>query len=481
VVFDLKHEATGHSSPPPSTTAATRVRRRGWPAASAREDGRGERNATSTVAEERPSTRSSGTAAELLAPLFEQLFGNGPPVRFVFWDQSSTGPQGSGSPGTAFVRSPMALRRVVWSPNELGVARAFIAGDLDIDGDLYAVLRALHGSLGTIQWPGPRAIATGLGAAMRTGAIGPPPKHPDVEVHLSGWLHSRRRDAAAIRHHYDISDDFYRIVLGPAMTYSCARWEPGQTSLEEAQRSKHDLICRKLGLPDRPNMRLLDVGCGWGSMAVHAARTYSAKAVAITLSPAQAMSARVRAFDAGALSDVEVRLQDYRDIRAETFDAISSIGMFEHVGSKHMPEYFGRLFSLLVPGGRLLNHAISKVGGKKMRGPTFINRYVFPDGELIDVADVVRAMERAGFEVRDAESLREHYAKTLRAWVANLEGSWDEAVKLVGEQRARVWRLYMTASANGFEEGAIAVHQVLGVRPGANGTSGMPPTRAGWG
>ena len=300
-------------------------------------------------------------------------------------------------------------------------------------------------------------------------------------MHLSGWLHSKGRDAAAIRHHYDICDEFYRIVLGPAMTYSCARWEPGEATLEGAQRSKHDLICRKLGLQDRAQMRLLDVGCGWGSMALHAVKTYGAKTVAITLSPAQAIFARARAFEAGALQDVQVRLQDYRDVHGETFDAISSIGMFEHVGSKHMAEYFDGLFSLLVPGGRLLNHAISKPGGKKMRGPTFINRYVFPDGELIDVADVVRAMERAGFEVRDVESLREHYAKTLRAWVANLEESWDDAVKLVGEPRARVWRLYMTASANGFEEGAIAVHQVLGVRPGTDGTSGMPPTRAGWG
>ena len=265
------------------------------------------------------------------------------------------------------------------------------------------------------------------------------------------------------------------------MTYSCARFEPGETSLDMAQRSKHDLVCRKLGLADRPNMRLLDVGCGWGSMAIHAARAYRAKTVAITLSPSQEKSARELSLDAGVGRDIEVRLQDYRDLRGETFDAISSIGMFEHVGKARMDEYFETLFALLTPGGRMLNHAISRPGGSKMRGATFINRYVFPDGELVDVADVVRAMERAHFEVRDVESLREHYTRTLRAWVTNLEESWDTAAALVGEPRARVWRLYMAASANAFEEGAIAVHQVLGVRPTPEGASLMPPTRAGWG
>jgi cyclopropane-fatty-acyl-phospholipid synthase len=379
------------------------------------------------------------------------------------------------------VHSVNALTRMLWAPNELGMARAFVAGEIDVDGDLYEVLEALRSRATVTARPTPRALARAFSAAMRLGAISLPPKRPQEEAHLSGWRHSKQRDSAAIRHHYDVGDEFYRLVLGPAMTYSCARFEPGQASLEGAQRSKHDLICRKLGLTDRPGMRLLDVGCGWGSMAVHAAREYGAKAVAITLSPAQSKSARQRSQDAGVGQDVEVRLQDYRDLRGETFDAISSIGMFEHVGRARMDEYFTKLIALLVPGGRMLNHAISKPGGKKMRGATFINRYVFPDGELIDVADVVRAMERAGFEVRDVESLREHYTRTLRAWVANLEASWDTAVKLVGEARARVWRLYMTASANAFEHGAIAVHQVLGVRPTADGASLMPPSRATWG
>ncbi len=417
--------------------------------------------------------------ATIVEPLLEQVFDGGPPIRFVFWDGSTTGPQSTAE--CVVVHSVNALTRMLWSPNELGMARAFVVGEIDVDGDLYVVLEALRRRTTVSTRLNARSLGGAFNAALRLGALGLPPRRPDEEVHLSGWRHSKQRDSAAIRHHYDVGEEFYRLVLGLAMTYSCARFDTAETSLEMAQRSKHDLTCRKLGLADRPNMRLLDVGCGWGSMAIHAAREYGAKTVAITLSPSQFSSAQRFAEEAGVGPKIEVRLQDYRDLRGETFDAISSIGMFEHVGSARMDEYFTKLSALLVPGGRMLNHAISKPGGKRMKGASFINRYVFPDGELIDVADVVRAMERAGFEVRDVESLREHYTRTLRAWVANLEGSWDTAVKLAGEARARVWRLYMAASANAFEHGAIAVHQVLGVRPTADGASLMPRTRAGWG
>ena len=438
-------------------------------------------NGTAPPAEDHPLSRhrshAAPTVAEAVQPLMAVYFSGGAPVRFSFWDGSTTGPENT--PGCVVVHSPTALTRMLWSPNELGVGRAFVAGDIDIEGDFYGVLKALRRSTTVTAKPSARALTSALSVAMRLGAVGPPPRRPDEEVHLSGWRHSKQRDAAAIRHHYDVGDAFYRLILGPAMTYSCARFEAAGTSLESAQWSKHDLVCRKLGLPDGPGKRLLDVGCGWGSMAIHAACEYGAKAVGITLSPSQQRTAQQYALAAGMAGEVEVRLQDYRDLRGETFDAISSIGMFEHVGRRHMDEYFGKLFALLVPGGRLLNHAISKPGGSKMN--SFINRYVFPDGELIDVADVVRAMERAGFEVRDVESLREHYTRTLRAWVANLEGSWEKAVELAGERRARVWRLYMTASANAFDQGAIAVHQVLGVRPTADGASLMPPTRAAWG
>jgi cyclopropane-fatty-acyl-phospholipid synthase len=284
-----------------------------------------------------------------------------------------------------------------------------------------------------------------------------------------------------VRHHYDVSNRFYAMVLGPAMTYSCARFTSDADTLEAAQESKHDLICRKLGLPDRSGQRILDVGCGWGSLALHAAHHYGARVVGVTLSQAQAQSARDRVAAAGLERQVEIRLQDYRDVRDGTFDGIASVGMFEHVGSSKSAEYFGAMRRLLKPEGRLLNHAISSVGGSRIGSRSFIGRYVFPDGELVDVGSVVLAMEEAGFEVRDVECLREHYVKTLRAWVGNLQQHWQAAVAEVGVRRARVWQLYMTASANGFEDGGISVHQVLGVLAAAGGRSGMPPTREAWG
>jgi cyclopropane-fatty-acyl-phospholipid synthase len=264
------------------------------------------------------------------------------------------------------------------------------------------------------------------------------------------------------------------------LTYSCARFADPAMSLEQAQESKHELICRKLGLREGRQLRLLDVGCGWGTMAMHAAASCGATVVGITLSEAQAGYARQRVAASGLGDRVEIRVQDYRDLRGERFDAISSVGMFEHVGKLRTAQYFETLRGLLSPEGRLLNHAISEVGGSRLRPWSFFGRYVFPDGELLDVGDVVLAMERAGFEVRDVESLREHYARTLRAWVANLEANWDAAVAKVGLTRARIWRLYMAASVIGFENGGIAVHQVLGVVPDA-GRSGMPLTRSAWG
>jgi cyclopropane-fatty-acyl-phospholipid synthase len=308
--------------------------------------------------------------------------------------------------------------------------------------------------------------------------LGPPPARPAEEARLRGGRHSKERDAAAISHHYDVGNEFYRLILGESMTYSCARFVRPDASLEEAQAAKYDLICRKLGL--RSGMRLLDVGCGWGGMAMHAAAQYQVAAVGITLSEQQFDLARKRVAEAGLSDWVEIRLQDYRDVggNGERFEAISSIGMFEHVGKEQMAAYFSVLSGVLEPGGRLLNHAISTPNGVTFDRRSFTARYVFPDGELEDVADVVAAMEAVDLEVRDVESLREHYALTLRQWVVNLDRHWDEAVALVGEVRARIWRLYMAAAVVGFELNETAIHQVLGVKTMADGTSGMPLTRA---
>lgn len=422
---------------------------------------------------------SGGEAAAALAPLLRALLGTELPVRFEFWDGSGIGPLGAA--GTVRVNSVDAVRRMLWAPGELGVARAFVAGDLSLEGDLFAMLRVLHDAAPRdLRKMGLRALHPIIDAARRLGAIGPPLPAPAEECRPTGRLHSLGRDAKVISHHYDVGNDFYRLFLGPRMTYSCARFVSDTSTLEEAQDAKHELICRKLGLDQHPGALLLDVGCGWGSMAIHAARHHQANVVGVALSSEQVERARERVKAAGLDDRIEIRLQDYRELRGERFDAISSIGMFEHVGTSAMARYFATLRNLLGPTGRLLNHAISTPGGSVLGGRTFIGRYVFPDGELLDVGEVILAMQRAGFEVRDVESLREHYAKTLRAWVANLENGWDEAVALVGERRANIWRFYMAASANGFEDAGLAIHQVLGVISEPDGESGMPPIRTGW-
>ncbi|CAN0103893.1 unnamed protein product, partial [Phaeothamnion confervicola] len=379
------------------------------------------------------------TAAESLRPALEALLGGSAPVRFDLWDGSRIGPDDGDV--TLRIHSADALRRLLWAPGELGVGRAYVAGDIDIDGDAVTGITALRDVAPSNLRFGFRIAPAVLRSARRLGALGRPLPPPSSEIRQRGRIHSRSRDARAVSHHYDVGNDFYRLVLGPSMTYSCARFVD-TANLADAQAAKHELVCRKLGLHDGPGKRLLDVGCGWGSMAIHAATHHGATVVGITISQEQAAEARRRVIEAGLSDRIEIRLQDYRDLRDEQFDAISSIGMFEHVGSERIAEYFTTLHGLLGDHGRVLNHAISSVGGSRIGARSFIGRYVFPDGELIDVGEVVLAMERAGFEVRDVESLREHYAATLRAWVANLEDRWEDAVQMVGLERARVWRMY---------------------------------------
>jgi cyclopropane-fatty-acyl-phospholipid synthase len=398
---------------------------------------------------------------------------------------------------TVVVRRPEAIGRIVRAPGELGLVRAYVCGDLDLEGDLFEVLE--HGfatapdalradSLARVVWSaGPKAWRA---------IIAPPPPPPE-EVRLHGTLHSSGRDARAIAHHYDVSNRFYELVLGSSMTYSCAVFTDRDEPLADAQRHKHELICTKLGLG--PGMRLLDVGCGWGSLLLHAVEHHGVTGVGITISKEQAELARKRVADAGFTDRIDIRLQDYRDVADGPFDAISSVGMFEHVGRARMEEYARRLFELIAPGGRLLNHAISRpVVTGAGRPPSHLaalvrrvevalgsaipsrvdsalmNRYVFPDGELHEVGTTVSLLQEVGFEVRHEENLREHYALTLRRWVANLDEHWDEAVAEVGERRARVWKLYMSACAIGFEQHSTEVHQVLAVRDQAGGDAHMP-------
>jgi cyclopropane-fatty-acyl-phospholipid synthase len=419
------------------------------------------------------------TVADQLADALAPILGvDRLPVRLQAWDGSVAGPYDA---PLVIIRTPQAIRRLVWAPDELGLARAYVAGEIDVEGDLYGPFAALSsaGRLAPGESPAPsvgeRLALVRTGLAL--GVIGREPAPPPEEVRLRryGRLHSKRRDAAAVAHHYDIGNDFYRLVLGPSMVYSCAVWEDESVGLEAAQRAKLDLVCRKLGL--RPGVRLLDVGCGWGSLAMHAAEHYGATVVGITLSNEQAGLARKRVAEAGLTGSVEIRVQDYRAVDDGPFDAISSVGMAEHVGRAKLPAYVATLDALLRPGGRLLNHAISWAEeATTWNDDTFIARYVFPDGELVTLGDMINALTSGHLEVIDVEPLRQHYALTLRAWVRNLEENWDEAVTATSQGRARVWRLYMSASALAFEVGKLGVNQVLLQRPGGS----PPPLRRDW-
>ncbi|MFJ1974992.1 class I SAM-dependent methyltransferase [Streptomyces sp. NPDC087903] len=428
-------------------------------------------------------------AALRLTGLVEQLLGAPLPLRIRAWDGSEAGPPDAPA---LVLRNRRAVRRMLWKPGELGLARAWVAGDLEVEGDLFTALALVSGlvwerqedtrrPVQALRDPEVRAAVRGL---VRFAGPPLPPAPPGEEVRRARrGLHSRRSDKRAISHHYDVGNDFYEIVLGSSMVYSCAYWsapEPDGT-LEDAQRDKLELVCRKLALTS--GQRLLDVGCGWGSLAIHAAREHDVRVVGITLSQEQAAYARKRVAEEGLTDRVEIRVQDYRDVVDGPFDAISSIGMAEHVGAERYLEYADLLHRLLAPGGRLLNHQIAR---RPQRDEStyaldeFIDAYVFPDGELAPLGTTVNQLERAGFEVRDVESIREHYALTLRRWVADLEAGWTRAVRLTGPGRARVWRLYMAACAVAFERNQIGVNQVLAVRTPESGASGMPLRARTW-
>lgn len=393
------------------------------------------------------------------------------PVTLRFWDGSVL----PGGAPTVEVRSPRALAYLLHSPNQIGLARGWVTGALDVadDADLEAILR-LRGDFNGVSL-GALDRAKLAGAALRIAGPGilKPPPVPALEAPRRGHLHSLARDRAAIQHHYDVSNDFYRLLLGPSMVYSCAYFADEAESLDDAQERKLELICRKLRL--EPGERLLDIGCGWGSLLIHAARHHGVSGVGVTLSDAQARLARQRVAEAGLSDRIEIRVLDYRELADGPFDKIASVGMYEHVGRGELERYTRTVTDLLAPGGLFLNHGIARLHSEPPSADTFIYRYVFPDGELSPVTDVMSALQAAGLEVRDVESLREHYPLTLRRWLGNLAAHRDEAVAGIGVGRERVWRLYMLGSALGFEGGDVTVYQVLTAKPGA--PHGLPLRR----
>ncbi|RZS36538.1 cyclopropane-fatty-acyl-phospholipid synthase [Herbihabitans rhizosphaerae] len=407
-----------------------------------------------------------------LAEQFLQMIGEDADLEVRAYDGSRAGPPDA--PAGFTVRSPIALSYVASAPGELGLARAYVSGALEITGDPHAALIEVEKStVDSLTWTDKMRLVARMGAAR----VWWPVRRPALEQRLHGRRHSKARDRKAIAHHYDVSNKFYADVLGPSMAYTCAVYDHEDATLEEAQFAKHDLVARKLGLGE--GMRLLDVGCGWGGMVMHAAEHYGVRALGVTLSRRQAEWAQKAIAERGLSDLAEVRHLDYRDVPETGFDAISSIGLTEHIGKANLPGYFAFLYGKLRTGGRLLNHCITRPdNAAPARVGGFLNHYVFPDGELVSPGAIVSLAHDAGFEVRHLENLREHYAKTLTAWCANLDERWDAAVREVGPARARVWRLYLAGSRVGFERNTVQLHQVLGVK--LDGMDAHMPLRPNW-
>ena len=401
----------------------------------------------------------------------------GLPFRFSAYDGSTAGPPDAQI--GLHLANERGLSYVVTAPGDLGMVRAYVAGDLEVTGvhpgDPYGLTRLMDGGV-NFQRPTP-SEALRIVRSLGWSHLKPPP--PPPQEHLPRWRrtvdglrHSKARDKAAIQHHYDVSNEFYEFVLGPSMTYTCAVFRKPDDSLEQAQTEKYDLVARKLAL--KPGMRLLDVGCGWGGMVRHAAREYGVQALGVTLSRPQAEWGRA-AIERDGLGDLaEVRHADYRDVRERDFDVISSIGLTEHIGLRNYPSYFGFLYDRLKPGGRLLNHCITRPHNRPQSTGPFIDRYIFPDGELTGSGRIITEAQDAGLEVRHEENLREHYALTLAGWNRNLVEHWDECVAEAGLGTAKAWGLYIAGSRTGFERNHIQLHQVLAVRPGPDGDSDFP-------
>jgi len=385
------------------------------------------------------------------------------PFRVTLWDGTELPSTGTNGPVFS-VRSPVALGHMLRAPGQLGLGRAYVAGAVDVD-DVDKLLALLDR-----YEPPPidaRSKARLAAAAVRAGALKRLPRTPAVELRPQGRRHSVARDKRAVTHHYDVSNDFFELFLGPSMTYSCAVWSRGATTLEEAQETKLELVCTKLALT--AGERVLDVGCGWGAFAIHAAQRHGVHVTGITLSEPQAERARRRVREAGVADQVEIRVMDYRELRSERFDAIASIGMVEHVGDVNIDAYARTLASLLGPGGRLLNHGIARLRhGEPEAGP-FSERYVFPDAAPLHLSRTQGALERAGFETLGVEGFREDYVRTLTEWLRRLEDNRAEALRLAGPERMRVWEVFLRVARRGFETGFTSIYQVRAIKPQPHG------------
>ncbi|MFJ5277518.1 class I SAM-dependent methyltransferase [Streptomyces parvulus] len=427
-----------------------------------------------------PDRTARTGAAHRLAALVEDALGGPLPVRLRAWDGTETGPADG---PVVVVRSRRALRRLLWQPGELGLAQAYVTGELDVDGDLADGLRRMWAAARERRTHPPRPGLTdrarAAATAARLGAVGPRPPVPASQARLRGGLHTRSRDRAAISHHYDLSNDFYRLLLDDTMAYSCGLWAEEHTDADAAaaQRAKLELVCRKLGLT--AGARLLDVGCGWGSLTLHAAEHHKARVTAVTLAGEQAAHVREQVRARGLEDRVDVVHQDYRDITGGDYDAVSSIEMGEHVGDAEYPAFAASLHRRVRPGGRVLVQQMSR-GRNAPGGGAFIEAYIAPDMHMRPLGETVQLLEDAGLEVRHTESLREHYVLTVAAWERTLAERWDEFTALVGEETARVWRLYLVGGALAFEQRRMGVDQILAVRPTAEGAAGMPATPARW-
>jgi cyclopropane-fatty-acyl-phospholipid synthase len=434
------------------------------------------------------TAKSAAAGKPVTLALLEDLFGPSSerPFALRLWDGTVDGPGVGHEPSfTLVLNRPGALRRMLLPPTDLTLGEAYLRDDFDVEGDLEKATELADVLAARLRSP---ALLARLARRLRKLPADDVPEKPGdgTPGHLRGRLHSRKRDAAAVRSHYDVGNEFYALWLDGRMVYSCAYFETGEEDIHAAQEAKLDLICRKLRL--EPGESLLDIGCGWGNLVLHAAERYGVRATGITLSERQATFARARIAEAGLADRCRIEVRDYRDLpRGAAFDKVVSVGMFEHVGRARLPTYFSQAYRLTRPGGLFLNHGIVTLSSppaplRMLERPlarriSFIQRYVFPDGELVAPADVLRFAEAAGFETRDVESLREHYALTLRRWVGRLEEHYDEATRIAGEMTYRVWRLYMSGSARAFATGRIGVIQTLFSKNDGAGLRRLPLTR----